>query len=176
MATFNSCANLTENLKQASEIVEKHLGNGGDLFQLILEMQDNLQANLAQRLPQNGNVDPFQLKETATCGELVDHFRLQKDSIDDEFRELLTAFGGMSNGESAASAVWKRWKSDYQQKRNVKFSELSESDQLEVKFELVDIVHFVAIMINALNISSRELTELYVLKNLENVKRYTNNY
>lgn len=178
MATFNQCSHLVnqDSLDLARSLIDSCLDTGRNPLQLVLDTQLKLQVELANRLPENGNTDPTNMHETATCGEMVAYMRAQKDSIDDEFRELLTSFGGMSNGEKNASAVWKPWKASHLKYSNLKFSELSTEDQLEVSFELVDKLHFFANMINALGLSANELIELYLLKNAENLNRYTSGY
>ncbi|WWS25327.1 hypothetical protein vBKpnAMK6_00383 [Klebsiella phage vB_Kpn_AM_K6] len=102
--------------------------------------------------------------------------RNQKDYIDDEFRELLTSLGGMSNGEKAASAVWKPWKADHVKMQETYIKDLSDKDQLEIKFEMIDILHFVLNMFMALGLDSEEIFKLYYLKNAENFARQDSGY
>jgi hypothetical protein len=154
--------------------LSKHAGDNP--FQLVLDTQLKLQKELAAKLPENGNIDPENMAAWATCGQMVDYMREQKDSLDDEFRELLTSFGGMSNGEKSATSVWKKWKKDNQSRRNTLFSELSEEDKLEVYMELIDAVHFFANKINALGLTADDVCELYLIKNAENFNRYNAGY
>ncbi|AZV01087.1 hypothetical protein KNU35_gp144 [Escherichia phage vB_EcoM_005] len=102
--------------------------------------------------------------------------REQKDCIDDEFRELLTSLGEMSKGEKDASAVWKKWKARYPEAQAKPISEMSPEDQLEIKFELIDIMHFVFNMAIGLNMSAEEMFKLYYLKNKHNFERQDNGY
>lgn len=175
MAVFNQCSQLLN--EESVELVRSNLAaytrNGRNPLQCVLDTQLRLQQELAQRLPQNGNIDPATLK---TCGQLVDYTREQFDSIIDESRELLTSFGGMSSGEKAASSVWKKWKSDNLSKRDTLFSDLSDSDRLEVYFEFIDILHFIFNIGNALGLSADDILELYLLKNAENLRRYSSGY
>jgi hypothetical protein len=94
----------------------------------------------------------------------------------DEFRELKTSVGGMSKGEKAASAVWKSWKSDNQKLRGNYLIDMSEEDRLEMKFEMVDIFHFIMNMATAVGLDYEELFVLYLLKNSENANRYKSGY
>jgi hypothetical protein len=175
MSVFNQCSHLVskEKLEEVRNYIGDYTRNGRDGFQLVLDMQLNIQRELAKALPQNGNVPTESL---TTCGQKVDFLREQMDNISDEFRELLTSLGGMSNGEKDATSVWKKWKKNNQEFRNKQYSDLPESDRLEVAFEMIDIMHFVANMITVLEIDSQELVELYMIKNAENLRRYQSNY
>ncbi|AZV01088.1 nucleoside triphosphate pyrophosphohydrolase [Escherichia phage vB_EcoM_005] len=114
--------------------------------------------------------------DLATAGEVVDWLRNQKDYIDDEFRELLTSLGGMSNGEKDASAVWKPWKAQHAERRETLINDLSPEDQLEIKFEMIDILHFVLNMFQGLGLTAEEIFKLYYLKNKHNFERQDNGY
>jgi hypothetical protein len=82
----------------------------------------------------------------------------------------------MSNGEKDASGVWKAWKANNLEKRSTLIKDLSPEDQLEVKFELIDMAHFFLNMFVALGMDSQEIFELYFLKNKENFDRQNNGY
>ena len=178
MSVFNQCSQLVnaEELATVQDTIANFTRNGRDSFQIVLDTQVKLQQALAQKLPDNGNVDPTNMAEKATCGELVEYLRYQKDLIDDEFRELLTSLGGMSNGTAKASAVWKRWKAQHREVADTKFSNLSPEDKLEVQFEVIDIMHYIANMINAVGLDAKSMIELYLLKNAENINRYNSGY
>lgn len=174
MAHFNQCSQLAtdESYKKAEDDYLLTLGHGGNPLDVMISMQKSLQSKLAEDKPKM-NQHPDDLD---TAGKIVDWMRIQKDCIDDEFRELLTSLGGMSSGEKDASGVWKAWKSNNLEKRNTKISDLSDEDQLEIKFEFIDIVHFVLNMALALGLDAKEIYKLYYLKNAENFKRQENNY
>lgn len=173
MPHFNECSQLIENADKAEAryagIVRQV---GGDPLQVMLDMQKSLQVRLAKDKPEY-NRHPDDL---ANAGEVVDWLRNQKLYIDDEFQELITALGGMSNGDKAASAVWKPWKTEHAAKRETLISDLSDKDQLEIKFEMIDILHFVLNMFQALGMDSDEIFKLYFLKNAENFARQDNGY
>lgn len=173
MAHFNECSQLIEGADKAEAryagIVRQ---TGGDPLQVMLDMQHSLQVRLAKDKPEY-NRHPDDL---ANAGEVLDWLRNQKDYIDDEFRELVTSLGGMSNGEKAASAVWKPWKQEHATKRETLINDLSDKDQLEIKFEMIDILHFVLNMFMALGMDSDEIFKLYFLKNAENFARQDNGY
>ncbi|AEO97018.1 dCTP pyrophosphatase [Salmonella phage vB_SenM-AKM_NP4] len=172
MAHFNECSQLISGNEKAENAYYDAVNAGIDPLQVMLDMQKSLQVRLANDKPDyNRNPD-----DLAKAGEVVDWLRNQKDYIDDEFRELLTSLGGMSNGEKAASSVWKPWKAQHAELRNRLISEMSSKDQLEIKFEMIDILHFVLNMFQGLGMSAEEIFKLYYLKNAENFERQNRGY
>lgn len=171
MAEFNSCASLIKDKSKLDELTDMY-AKSFDPFQDILDMQNTLQGVLADKLPAR-NIRP---SDITTKGQLVDWMDRNFDALMDEFRELKTSIGGMSNGEKAASSVWKSWKADNINQRNSMIDSMSEEDRLEMAFELVDMMHFMANMLLAMKLSSKDLYILYMLKNLENVRRYSSGY
>lgn len=171
MAHFNECSQLIEGVEAADttyqEIVSKH----GDPLQVMLDMQKSLQVRLA-----NDRDYCYHPDKLATAGDVVAWMREQKDCIDDEFRELLTSLGEMSRGEKDASAVWKKWKARYQEAQAKPITDMSPKDQLEIKFEMIDILHFVLNMFAGLGMSAEEIFKLYYLKNAENFARQDRGY
>ncbi|EFW4204062.1 dCTP pyrophosphatase [Shigella flexneri] len=172
MPHFNECSQLIEGADKAQNEYWDILGDEKDPLQVMLDMQKSLQVRLAKDKPEY-NRHPDDL---ATAGEVVDWLRNQKDYIDDEFRELLTSLGGMSNGEKDASAVWKPWKSQHGERRETLITDLSPQDQLEIKFEMIDILHFVLNMFQGLGLTAEEIFKLYYLKNKHNFERQDNGY
>lgn len=172
MAHFNECSGLIAGVDKAEEAYFNALiHEDKDPLQVMLDMQKSLQVRLA-----NDREYCYHPDKLATAGDVVAWMREQKDCIDDEFRELLTSLGEMSKGEKDASAVWKKWKARYQEAQAKPISEMSPEDQLEIKFELVDIIHFVLNMAIGLNMSAEELFKLYYLKNKANFERQDNGY
>lgn len=172
MPHFNECSHLIEGADKAQNEYWDILGDEKDPLQVMLDMQKSLQVRLAKDKPEY-NRHPDDL---ATAGEVVDWLRNQKDYIDDEFRELLTSLGGMSNGEKDASAVWKPWKAQHGERRETLITDLSPQDQLEIKFEMIDILHFVLNMFQGLGLTAEEIFKLYYLKNKHNFERQDNGY
>lgn len=172
MAHFNECASLVDGIEAARQESENIRSNGEQYLDSMIGMQRALQTKLAIEKPEM-NLNPQNLD---TAGKVVDWMRTQKDCIDDEFRELLTSLGGMSGGEKDASGVWKAWKANNLEKRATLISDLSPEDQLEIKFELIDIWHFFLNMNVALGMDSQEIFELYFLKNKENFDRQNRGY
>jgi dimeric dUTPase (all-alpha-NTP-PPase superfamily) len=58
----------------------------------------------------------------------------------------------------------------------MKFSDLSPEDQLECKFEIVDILHFFMNMVASIGMTSQEVYNMYMSKNLENQNRQSQGY
>ncbi|WWT42598.1 dCTP pyrophosphatase [Escherichia phage 215Ecol030PP] len=172
MAYFNECSQLIEGADKAQNEYWDILGDEKDPLQVMLDMQKSLQIRLAKDKPEY-NRHPDDL---ATAGDVVSWMREQKDCIDDEFRELLTSLGEMSRGEKDASAVWKKWKARYIEAQEKRIDEMSPEDQLEIKFELVDIFHFVLNMFAGLGMNAEEIFKLYYLKNKHNFERQDNGY
>lgn len=172
MAYFNECANLIDGVDKAEEAYFNALiHEDKDPLQVMLDMQKSLQVRLA-----NDREYCYHPDKLSTAGDVVAWMREQKDCIDDEFRELLTSLGEMSKGEKDASAVWKKWKARYPEAQAKPISEMSPEDQLEIKFELIDIMHFVFNMAIGLNMTAEEMFKLYYLKNKHNFERQDNGY
>jgi len=169
MSEFNRCAQLYS--PESVAAARKVFADSTKPFQGMLNLQNELQLQLQEKLPHN--IPPSDIK---TKGELIDCLDKNFDAIMDEFRELKTSVGGMSKGEKAASAVWKSWKSDNQKLRGNYLIDMSEEDRLEMKFEMVDIFHFIMNMATAVGLDYEELFVLYLLKNSENANRYKSGY
>lgn len=174
MAHFNVCSTLVneESLKKAIVAYEYDLETQKNPLDTMLDMQKSLQVYLAKNKP-GVCANPDEIK---TAGQTVSWLREQKDCIDDEFRELLTSLGEMSRGEKEASAVWKKWKSRYSEAQSKLISDMSNEDQLEIKFEAIDIFHFVLNIFIGLGMDAEEIFALYYLKNAENFDRQHNGY
>lgn len=171
MAHFNECSQLIAGVEAADQEYQRITSAHGDPLQTMLDMQKSLQVRLAENRDYCYHPDKL-----ATAGDVVGWMREQKDCIDDEFRELLTSLGEMSRGDKDASAVWKNWKARYQEAQAKPIAEMSLEDQLEIKFELIDIMHFVFNMAIGLNMSAEEMFKLYYLKNAENFARQDRGY
>ena len=171
MAHFNECSGLIEGVDEAKECYINNMRMGVDPLQVMLDMQKSLQTRLA-----NDRDYCYHPDKLSTAGDVVGWMREQKDCIDDEFRELLASLGEMSRGDKDASAVWKKWKARYQEAQSKNISDMSDSDQLEIKFEMIDILHFVLNMFIGLGLDAEEIFKLYYLKNAANFKRQDDGY
>lgn len=171
MAHFNQCSQLINGVEKATDVYVDTKLNGEDPLNVMLAMQQSLQTRLSNDKPYIPN--PQKLE---TAGDVLRWMQYQDDCIADETRELYTSLGGMSNGEKTASGIWKKWKANHLDLQNVKISDLSPEDQLEIKFELVDQWHFFMCKFLALGMDAQEIFELYYLKNKENFERQDNGY
>lgn len=169
MAEFNQCAQLFD--KKTVDRLRDSFDVNTKPFNQLINTQDILQKVLQSKFPHV--IAPSEVK---TKGELIDCLDANFDAIMDEFRELKNSVGGMSRGEKAASSVWKRWKTNNLDMRAELLSDMSEEDRLEMKFEMIDIMHFILNMLSALDITYEELFVLYMLKNNENLNRYNSGY
>jgi hypothetical protein len=105
--------------------------------------------------------------------DIMDFWHMNNHAILDEIHEATDALGGISSG---SSAIWKRWKKDYSKYESMKFSDLSPKDQLECKFEIIDILHFFMNMAASIGMTPQEMYNMYMSKNEENRRRQLNNY
>lgn len=149
----NQCAHL--------EVPEEEFS-----FQDMLDLQRNLQKDLANRLPLS-NIDPDLI---TSKGELKEWFRDNRDAISDEFTELIEAIGGND------SAIWKKWKSNHVSLCTEEWQSLNKDEMLELKYEAIDIMHFVNNIFIALKMDAAEIGRMYAAKNAENLRRYNNSY
>lgn len=171
MAEFNTCAGLINNKEDLAKV--DAMLSKGDLLQQIIDLQHSLQVEISKKLPVR-NMNPEQIK---TKGELVDWVDRQMDCLTDEFRELKNAIGGMSNGEKAASAVWKSWKANNVAMRAEFLEDMSKEDMLELRFEVIDMMHFFVNILLATGLTdAKDVFRLYMLKNLENIDRQNRSY
>lgn len=171
---WNSCANLMndEASIKARETYVRILKEGKDPFEHMLKMQFDLQMALANKSPKH-NPKP---NELLTLGQKFDWLRENKQAFDDEYSELIDALPGMSMESKDRSAVWKRWKSKYDEVRSKTFDDLTPEDIRELKFELVDSWHFYMNMMFAIGMDAEEMFVYYVAKNQENHRRSQEGY
>lgn len=167
---FNECASLVTDEQKAQNALDDCLCGQENPLNRMIEMQKQLQIELAQRHPKY-NRDPRSL---VTCGDILSWCQKQDDYIADEIREHYTALGGMSNPKP--NAVWKPWRAEYGEYQDRLFMDLSVEDQLEAKFELIDQMHFVLNKFIAMGMDGDEIFKLYYLKNAENFARQERGY
>ena len=99
---------------------------------------------------------------------------MNNHALIDEIHEATDALGGIKDG--GGNAIWKKWKSAYSTYSDLKFSELSESDKVECKFEIVDMLHFFMNYAASIGMTAQEMYNMYMSKNEENRRRQANNY
>ena len=157
--TDNSCANL-----EIEDVWTKQVNNpdSADTLGDILNLQAETQKN----------VYGYDF-ENMSLREVMGFWHMNNHALIDEIHEATDALGGISNG---GSAIWKRWKKDYSKYENMKFADLSKEDQLEAKFEIVDILHFFMNMAASIGMTSQEMYNMYMSKNKHNRERQRNGY
>jgi hypothetical protein len=109
-----------------------------------------------------------------TLREIMDFWHVNTHSLIDEIHEATDALGGIKDG--SGNAIWKYWKKDYEKYENMKFSDLSESDKLECKFEIIDMLHFFMNYAISIGMTPQEMYNMYMSKNKENRERQSRGY
>ena len=152
--TDNSCANLEiENLYAASR------DTLGDIMTIQAETQKIVYGYDFQDM---------------TLRDLMTFWHMNNHAMIDEIHEATDALGGINDGEG--NAIWKRWKHAHESFSDKKFSDLSESDQLECKFEIIDILHFFMNYAISVGMTPQEMYNMYMSKNEENRARQQRGY
>lgn len=150
----NTCADLN---------IEDLYSNSTDSLGDIIKVQKDTQENVY-----NFNFD------TMTLREIMDFWHINTHALIDEIHEATDALGGIKDGNG--NAVWKYWKKDHPKYENLKFSDLSESDQLECKFEIIDMLHFFMNYAISIGMTSQEMYNMFMSKNKENRDRQARGY
>lgn len=170
---FNSCAKLLNNEKITNAVNEYNYlkNNSKDPFEFMLSMQKELQIALFHKNPKVQNIN-----ELNTLGEIADWLRDNKIAFDDEYRETVDALAGMEKSPKERSALWKKWKANYDTLRSEKLEDLSEDERTELKFEICDMFHFFMNMMLSVNLTAEEMFVYYLYKNKENFDRIKRGY
>ena len=106
--------------------------------------------------------------------ELMEFWHVNNHAMIDEMHEATDALGGIQ--DSSGNAIWKYWKKHHSKYQYMKFEDLSISDQLECKFEIVDMLHFFLNYAISVGITPPELYNMYMAKNKENRNRQATGY
>jgi len=110
-----------------------------------------------------------------TLSELKDFWLINTHALQDEIHEAFNALGGIHDG--VGNAVWKFWKkSKYELIKSKKISDLSDRDLIELKFEIIDMLHFFLNYANSVGMTAEEMYNMYVAKNKENIERQKRGY
>jgi hypothetical protein len=112
--------------------------------------------------------------ENMTLREIMEFWHTNTHSLIDEIHEATDALGGIKDGDG--NAIWKKWKKAYSTYSEKKFSDLSPSDQIECKFEIIDMLHFFMNYAASIGMTSREMYNMYMSKNKENRERQKRGY
>jgi hypothetical protein len=159
--TDNSCAKL-EIKDLHTEVTFSTDGAPIDTLGDILNLQAETQKNVYGYDFENMNLR-----------DLMSFWHMNNHAMIDEIHEATDALGGISNG---GNAIWKRWKKAYPEYTEKKFSDLSEDDQLECKFEIIDMLHFFMNYAVSIGMTPQEMYNMYMSKNEENRERQKRGY
>ena len=155
----NSCANLEIKSEWLSRLEQVSPDTLGDIL--------NLQADTQK------NVYGYDFKNMS-LRDVMSFWHMNTHAMIDEIHEATDALGGIKDGNG--NAIWKRWKKSYSDFENKKFDDLSENDKIECKFEIVDMLHFFMNYAVSIGMTSQEMYDMYMSKNLENRNRQKNGY
>ncbi len=150
----NSCSELN-----IEDLYSKSSDTLGDILNLQADTQKNVYGY---------NFDEMNLRE------VMGFWHMNTHAMIDEIHEATDALGGIKDGNG--NAIWKKWKSAYDTYGSKKFSDLSEDDQLECKFEVIDMLHFFMNYAISIGMTPSEMYNMYMSKNQENRRRQQNNY
>ena len=152
--TDNKCAEL-----EIEDLYSQSNDTLGDILNLQAETQQTVYGY---------NFEEMNLRE------LMEFWHMNNHALIDEIHEATDALGGIQDGDG--NAIWKRWKKAYASFSDKKFSDLSSSDQLECKFEIIDMLHFFMNYAASIGMTPQEMYNMYMSKNQENRRRQQNNY
>jgi hypothetical protein len=155
MANFdNQCSDL-----QVEDLYSKSKDTLGDIMSLQKDTQNNVYGwNF----------------ENMTLREIMNFWHVNTHSLIDEIHEATDSLGGVKDG--SGNAIWKYWKRDFAKYTFMKFSDLSPADQLECKFEIVDMLHFFMNYAISIGMTPQELYNMYMSKNKHNRDRQARGY
>jgi hypothetical protein len=156
--TDNSCSKLEikDTWSERTEVNEDTLGN-------IMDVQAETQRN----------VYGYKFEEM-TLRDLMTFWHMNNHAMIDEIHEATDALGGIKHGDG--NAIWKKWKGAFDSYGDKKFQDLSGEDQLECKFEIIDMLHFFLNYAISVGMTSSELYNMYMAKNEENRARQQRGY
>ena len=160
--TDNSCSNLEiEDIYSTLMSAPNDSGNDtlGDILNLQAETQKNVYGYDFEKM---------------SLRQVMNFWAMNTHALIDEVHEATDALGGIKDGDG--SAIWKRWKKAHNKYSDMQFSDLSEADQLECKFEIVDMLHFFMNYAASIGMTSQEMYNMYMSKNKENRERQKRGY
>lgn len=149
----NKCADLE---------VEDFYSKSEDTLGMVFNKQKELQARLG-----------FDFKDW-TIKEISDFWLANKHAMSDELGEMFDALGGINDG--IGNAAWKYWKKDNAKAADMKISDLTEADRLELFYEWIDGLHFYMNFAISIGMTPKDVVNLYMSKNAENHDRQERGY
>jgi hypothetical protein len=151
--TDNACSNLE---------IKDYSTEGSDTLGMIYEKQIELQKRLGF------DFNDWNIKQ------ISEFWLVNKHAMSDELNEMFDALGGINDG--IGSSAWKYWKKDNKLAADMKVSDLSESDRLELFYEWIDGLHFYMNFAISIGMTSKDILNLYMAKNSENHNRQNRGY
>ena len=106
--------------------------------------------------------------------QISEFWMVNKHAMSDELNEMFDALGGINDGIGAGA--WKYWKSSNKKAEEMKISDLSESDRLELFYEWIDGLHFYMNFAISIGLNSKDIVNLYMAKQKENLDRQQRGY
>lgn len=152
--TDNKCAEL-----EIQDLYSQSQDTLGDIMSLQKDTQEKIYG--------------FNFSEMS-LRDVMDFWHINTHSFIDEAHEASDALGGIHDG--SGNAIWKYWKKDHSKYSSMKFSDLSESDKLECKFEIIDMLHFFMNYAISIGMTPQEMYNMYMSKNKENRERQSRGY
>jgi len=131
----------------------------------------NIQSDTQKMYFKNQNAKQF---KDMSLAEIMDFWSMNTHAILDEIHEATDALGGINDG--IGNAVWKRWKANNSKASKMTLKDLSADDLIELKFEIIDILHFFMNYWISIGATPEEMYNMYISKNQENYDRQENNY
>ncbi len=151
--TDNKCADLP---------VEDFYTGAEDTLGLIYNKQKELQERYG-----------FDFKDWS-IKQIADFWMVNKHALGDELNEMFDALGGVNDG--IGSAAWKYWKGDNKKTSDMRITDLTESDKLELFYEWIDGLHFYMNFAISIGMTSKDIVNLYMSKQKENHRRQDSGY
>lgn len=155
---FQECAGLEIN-DEFSNLVRE----GKDALSFLYNMQKSIQENVY-----GYNFDEIR----STIGSLKQFIDWNEEAIRDEDREFQEALTGIHSYPKC----WKPWKKDHKVAMERSFSDLTEKEVLELRYEWIDKLHFMLNEAIAIGLTPDLITNMYTAKNKENIDRQRRGY
>jgi hypothetical protein len=150
---FQECAHL-----EVDNTYQELRKNGGDALALIFNMQKSIQEDVY-----GYNFDDIQ----SSIGKLKEFIDWNDEALRDENREFHAALTGIHTYPNC----WKPWKSKHKEAMARPFSALTPEELKELQYEKIDELHFFCNTLIAIGLTPELITNYYVAKNAENVRR-----
>jgi hypothetical protein len=165
----NKCAQLEIEDLHSTLDESYEYDQGGERLEQELYSEDTLDSLWKLQKTIQENVYGYNFKSMQKqMLRMNSFFTLNHEAIQDELREFREAMGGM---DSMKSALWKPWKKDHTEAVNRSFGELTGSE-----FEWIDMFHFFLNLAIMIDLTPKEIYNMYHAKNKENINRQKNGY